>query len=212
VASGIPAAANTGRPTRALTTGSADPDHPDEMRILQGLATAILGAALGVQVFLSFLLAPTAFRVLDRPVAVRIMEGVFPGYYGFGLVTVGLALILTLILALRDPSPLRWGTIVLLGITLAGTVYAGGILLPKAHAARLRAEVAPAGDLAPLEFSRLHRLAVAVNIAVFFAGAIALALHLAGGAGDRTHEGRLDPGTRVVSQGAGQNVPSGHGL
>jgi Domain of unknown function (DUF4149) len=197
---------------RALTIGSADPDHPDEMRILQGLTTAILGAALGVQVFLSFLLAPTAFRVLDRPVAVRIMEGVFPGYYGFGLVTVGLAVILTLILGLRDPSPLRWGTILLLGVTLAGTVYAGGILLPRAHAARVRAEVAPAGDLAPLEFSRLHRLAVAVNIAVFFAGAIALALHLARGAGDQTRQGRLGPDTRVASQGAGQNAPSGHGF
>jgi uncharacterized protein DUF4149 len=181
------------------------------MRILQGLATAFLGAGLGVQVFLSFLLAPAAFRVVDRPVAVRVMEGVFPGYYGFGLVTVGVALALTLILGLRDPSPLRWGAIALLGITLAGTLYAGHILLPQAHAARLRAQVAPAGDLAPLEFSRLHRLAVAVNIAVFATGAIALALHLAGSTDARPRETR-DPATRVVSQRTGQNVPSGRGF
>jgi len=179
------------------------------MRILQGMATALLGAGLGVQVFLSFLLAPAAFRVVDRPVAVRVMEGVFPGYYGFGLVTVGIALVLTLILGLRDPSPLRWGTIVLLGVTLAGTVYAGHVLLPQAHAARLRAQAAPAGDLAPLDFARLHRLAVTVNIAVFATGAIALALHLAGAAEDQARQGRLDPATRVVSQDAGPNVASG---
>ena len=192
-----------------MTTGSADPDHSSEMRILQGLATAILGAGLGVQVFLSFLLAPTTFRVVDRSVAVRVMEGAFPGYYGFGLATIGIALILTLILGLREPSPLRWGTIALLAITLVGTVYAGHVLLPQAHAARLRAEAAAAGDLAPLEFSRLHRLAVAVNIAVFLAGAIALALHLTGGASERARQGGLASDTRVVSQEAGQNAPSG---
>ena len=180
--------------------------------MLQGLVTALLGAGLGVQVFLSFLLAPTAFRVVDRPVAVQVMEGVFPGYYGFGMVTVGIALIFTLILAFREPSPLRWGAAALLAITLAGTLYAGHVLLPQAHAARLRAQAAPAGDLAPLEFSRLHRLAVAVNIAVFAAGALALALHLAGGAAHGLREGWVDPGRRVASQGVGRNVPPGRGF
>jgi hypothetical protein len=182
------------------------------MRILQGLATALLGAGLGVQVFLSFMLAPTAFRALERPMAVHIMESVFPGYYGFGLATVGMALVLALILGFRGPSPLRWGTIALLAITVAGTVYAGQVLLPQAHAARLRAEVAPAGDLAPLEFSRLHRLAVVVNIAVFATGAIALALHLAGGTADRLRQGHLEARTRVVSQEAGQKAASGRGF
>ena len=180
--------------------------------MLQGLVTALLGAGLGVQVFLSFLLAPTAFRVVDRPVAVQVMEGVFPGYYGFGLVTVGLALILTLILLFREPSPLRWGAMALLAITFAGTLYAGGVLLPEAHAARLRAQAAPAGDLSPLEFSRLHRLAVAVNIAVFAAGALALALHLASATEDGLRRQGVDAAGRVASQGVGPNVPPGRGF
>ena len=182
------------------------------MRILQGFVTALLGAALGVQIFLSFLLAPAAFRVVDRAVAVRVMEGVFPGYYGFGLATVGIAMLFTLILGFREPSPLRWGAIALLVITFAGTVYAGQVLLPQAHAARLRAQAAPAGDLAPLEFSHLHRLAVAVNIAVFAAGAVALALHLAGDVGERLRQRRLDPGTRVASQEVGRDIASGRGF
>lgn len=170
------------------------------MRLLHGLATALLGAGLGVQVFLSFLVAPAAFRVVDRPVAARVMEGVFPGYYGFGLTTITMALALALLLAFRESAPLRWATVGLLVLTLVGTVYAGHVLLPEARAARLRAQAAPAGDLAPLEFSRLHRRAVAVNIALFFTGAIALALHLGAAAGDRTGQGRLGSTSRAVSQ------------
>ena len=37
----------------------------------------------------------------------------------------------------------------------------------------------PAGDTAPLEFSRLHRLAVSVNIALFSVGALTLGVHTA---------------------------------
>jgi hypothetical protein len=196
---------------RVLTTAHRDPDDRIGMSVLHGLATAVLGAGLGVQIFLSFLVAPAAFRVVDRPLAVRVMEGVFPGYYGFGLATTTMALLLVLALALRQPGPLRWGTVALLGLTLAGTVYAGHVLLPEAHAARLRAQAAPAGDRAPLEFSRLHRRAVAVNIAIFATGALALALHLAATTEDRT--ARPEPRrTRVTSEVAIQNPRSSKGF
>jgi hypothetical protein len=170
------------------------------MGVIHGLATAFLGAGLGVQLFLSYLVAPTAFRLLERPVAVRLMEGVFPGYYGFGLAVTATAFALALALAVRAGGPLRWGTVALLGLTLIGTVYAGRVLLPQAHAARVRAQAAPAGDLAPLEFSRLHRRAVGVNIALFAAGAAALALHLAAGVPGRAASGPSASMPRVGSQ------------
>jgi hypothetical protein len=66
-----------------------------------------------------------------------------------------------------------------LAAVLAGTLYAGHVLLPQAHAARVRAQAARAGDLAPLEFSRLHRQAVTVNVALFGVGLVALVLHAA---------------------------------
>ncbi len=159
------------------------------MRLAHALAGAILGAGLGVQIFLSFMVAPAAFRLIDRAAAVHLMEGLFPGYYAFGLATTGLTLAMVAILAIREGrAPLRWGAAILLALMLAGTVYAGQILLPRAHAARLRAETAPAGDLGPMEFSRLHRLAVAVNIALFGVGALALLLHAAARPrGDRPH-------------------------
>jgi hypothetical protein len=151
------------------------------MAFVHALASACLGAGLGVQLFLSFLVAPAAFRLIDRPLAVRLMEGVFPGYYAFGLATTGAALALVGVLLARERSPLRWGALVLLATLLAGTVYAGQVLLPQAHAARLRAQAAPAGDRAPLEFSRLHRRAVVVNIGLFGVGLAALVLHAGGG-------------------------------
>jgi hypothetical protein len=128
------------------------------------------------------------------------MEGVFPGYYSFGLATTATALGLVLVLAARAGGTLRWGSAWLLGLTLAGTVYAGHVLLPQAHAARLRAQAAPAGDLAPLEFSRLHRRAVGVNIAIFAAGACALVLHLAAGTPASPAHRVPVPAARVGSQ------------
>jgi hypothetical protein len=191
-----------------LTTAREGPDHRIGMSLLHSLATALLGAGLGVQLFLSYLVAPAAFRLVDRPVAVRIMEGLFPGYYGFGVATSAMALALVLALALREASRLHWGTAALLALTLAGTVYAGHVLLPEAHAARVRAQAAPPGDHTPLEFSRLHRRAVAVNIAVFLTGAAALALHLATGAPARSGQARPPADARVASQPVVSNPPS----
>ena len=155
------------------------------------VAAGLVGAGLGVQVFLSFLVAPAAFRLItDRAVVVQLMEGLFPGYYRFGIVTTALALLVVVGLALVEGrSPLRWGAAALLGLALAGTIYAGGILLPQARAARLRAQAAPAGDLAPLEFSRLHRRAVVVNIAVCGVGFLAFVVHAAGRPRGRTAPG-----------------------
>jgi hypothetical protein len=158
-----------------------------------------------VQLFLSYLVAPATFRLVDRSVAVRVMEGLFPGYYAFGLVVMAIALVLVLASVRREPSPLRWGTVAMLGLTLAGTVYAGHVLLPQAREARLRAQAAPPGDLAPLEFSRLHRRAIAVNIAVFAAGAVSLVLHLAAGAPVRQGHSRSPSAARVSSQGGASN-------
>jgi hypothetical protein len=148
------------------------------MRAMHVVVAAVLGAGLGVQVFLSFLLAPATFRLLDRPAAAHLMEGVFPGYYGFGLATTGIALVLALALARHDGGALRWAVAILLVAALAGTVYAGSVLLPRAHAARLRAQAAPAGDLAPREFARLHGLAMAVNVALLGVGLLTLGLHV----------------------------------
>lgn len=145
----------------------------------RAIAAALLGAGLGVQLFFSFMVAPAAFVLIDRGLAVRLMEGLFPGYYGFGLGASALALAFTAYVAVREPTPLRWGVVALLAVVVAGSIYAGHVLLPEVRAARLRAQAAAARDLAPLEFSRLHRRAVAVNITLFGVGVVALLLHAA---------------------------------
>lgn len=150
-------------------------------RVAHVLVGAFLGAGLGVQVFLSFLVAPLLFQLIpDRPLAARVVTALFPGYYLFGLAATGLALLLALGLAIAERrSAARWATVSLLALTLAGTVYAARVLVPRTQAVRLRAEAARAGDPAPLEFRRLHRQAVAANIAVFGVGLAALTVHAA---------------------------------
>ena len=97
------------RPGRRALTTRVGPGSSLVMGALHGLATAFLGAGLGVQLFLSYLVAPTTFRLVERPVAVRLMEGIFPGYYGFGLATTTAALALALALALRGGGPAALG-------------------------------------------------------------------------------------------------------
>jgi hypothetical protein len=53
---------------------------------------------------------------------------------------------------------------------------------------------------------------VAVNIAIFVTGAMALALHLVAGAGDRPGHGRVESASRVTSEAVSHNPPSGRGF
>ena len=74
--------------------------------------------------------------------------------------------------------------------------------------ARLAWSELPAGDLAPMAFSRLHRRAVTVNITIFLTGALALALHLGSGVGARGEHGRSGQSTRVMSEAVMSNPSS----
>jgi hypothetical protein len=59
-----------------------------------------------------------------------------------------------------------------------------------------------------MEFSRLHRRAVAVNITIFLTGALALALHLGSGVGMRSAQGQSGRPTRVMSEAVMSNPSS----
>jgi hypothetical protein len=148
--------------------------------VLHTLMAAVLGASLGTQVFLTFLAAPAVFGLLERPLAGRVMEGLFPAYHAFGMATTGLALLLGLWLAIRAPgSPARWGVAALLALVLLGTWYGSAVLLPATRAARERGVPGVAAETRTLEFTRLHRRAAVLNVGLFLAGAMALSVHAA---------------------------------
>lgn len=122
-----------------------------------------LGAWVGVMLFLSFVVAPTAFNLLETPRAGDLMGALFPRYYGIGVSLGVAALGAALFLQRRAAQRRRWTVVVVaLVVATAATAYAGGVVQPKAR--RLRAALAaPASDAAREEFAAAHRVAVALN-------------------------------------------------
>lgn len=118
---------------------------------------------LGAMVFFSAFVAPTAFSVLDRESAGRLVSTVFPRYYLFGLVLGILALVGVIgrFFPGREPA---WGPLVLLVLMLGMSAFALLVLLPQLHALR---QATPGASVA---FARLHRLSVALNLATMLAG------------------------------------------
>ena len=118
------------------------------------LAGALLAAlAFGAGGFVSFVLAPMVFRVLEPAEASRFLRAMFPRYYAF-LLGCGLGLAAT---GLARPSLLP------AAVGLAGIAAGSLALVPRINAAR---DAGPAGAA---RFRRLHGLSVAINLAMLFA-------------------------------------------
>jgi len=148
------------------------------VRLGHFLVILALGVWLGAMTFFSFAAAPIAFSVLEREAAGRLVSAVFPIYYTVGGAAGGLALGVSLLMALgaRRSRPLLLGIAVLLLLAVALTVYAGTVLLPETQEARAQVRAAPADAGASLEFSRLHQRAVVLNLMVMLAVLAALGL------------------------------------
>lgn len=120
------------------------------------LAGALAAAlALGAGVFVSFLLAPMVFKVLEAPSASKFLRAMFPRYYGFCL---------------------GCGAVVLVsGIGRPGVLSPAGVLIALAAASlalvgRINA-ARDAGAPAAGRFRRLHGLSVVINLAMLITSA-----------------------------------------
>jgi len=118
------------------------------------LAGALLAAlAFGAGTFVSFVLAPMVFRVLEPAQASGFLRAMFPRYYAFllacGLGLAGTGLVRTELL------PAAAG--------LAGLAAGSLALVPRINAAR------DAGADGAARFRRLHGLSVAINLAMLVA-------------------------------------------
>jgi len=118
---------------------------------------------LGAIIFFSAFVAPSAFSVLDRESAGRLVSAVFPRYYVFGLVLGIIALggLAGRVLLSRE---VPWGPFVLLLLMLGMNAFTLFVLLPQLQALR------PATPGASLAFARLHLLSVALNVLTMLAG------------------------------------------
>jgi len=142
------------------------------MRQLTAVAVALWLGAMG---FFAFVVAPAAFRVLEREAAGRLVSAVFPRYYAVGL-ALGLAALAGLGARWLGGGWRGWDwlPVSLVLIMLALTLYAGAVVLPATHAAREAMQQAGVDPSAAAGFARLHRLSAVLNAVVMASGVLVL--------------------------------------
>jgi uncharacterized membrane protein len=140
-----------------------------------------LGAWIGVMAFLSFVVAPAAFSVLEAPQAGALVGAIFPRYYAAGVSLGVAALAAALFLRTRAERPRAWTlAIVALVLAVGVTAWAGGVVHPKARRLRIVLQNPAVTSEVREDFARAHRMAVVLNgvailAAVFGLGATAAA-------------------------------------
>lgn len=129
------------------------------------LSPFALGLLIGGMGLFSFIVAPTAFRMLPEEMAGRFVRGLFPHYYLFVIATAAFAMV-----ALVGSEPYLS---LLMALVVGGGVLCRQVLTPRINDLRDRML---AGDArAKAWFGRLHMGAVGVNIAQLGAAVFALA-------------------------------------
>jgi hypothetical protein len=134
------------------------------------LALWVGGAAL-----FTFVLTPILFKTQPRDLAAQIVGVLFPGYFWWGLATGAVALVCLLIVRSRFFLP----TLTLLILMLGLTSYQAFSIEPRA--AELKREIVSFETTSkdnPLrrEFSRLHSISMACNLAVLLSGIVLIVL------------------------------------
>ena len=133
---------------------------------------------IGGMAFFSFIAAPTAFKVLPRDEAGKLVTEIFPTYYWEGVICGAIAVATSLVLGIRT----RWSVLlilrtILLGVMIVGVLYSVLVLEPQIHG--VKEQITSFESLSPtdplrLEFGRLHGRSFSVNAAVLLLGVIVL--------------------------------------
>lgn len=133
------------------------------MNFLKLLTIVCVSLWLGSMAFFSGFVAPTAFSVLDRESAGKLVRAVFPGYYLFGIALGTLALVGVVGRLLSGRESL-WGPLVLILLMLGTSAFALFVLIPQLETVR---QAMPGQSSA---FARIHFFSVALNVVTMLAG------------------------------------------
>lgn len=128
----------------------------------------------GVAIF-TFVLTPLLFKTQPRDEAGRIVGVLFPGYFRWGLVCGGTALVCRLTLH----GPYFILQLVVLLVMLAATAFQAFFIEPRAAALKKEIpsfETTPKDDPRRQDFSRLHAVSALCNLAVFAGGTVLITL------------------------------------
>ncbi len=114
----------------------------------------LLSFYFGLGTFFSFIVAPTLFKTLERTTAGAVVERVFPLYFGIGLGSVGVVLLMAL------SSRLGKFLIALLAVNLAVLALELFYILPSAHELK---------SMGSEEFVKYHLYSVILStVSLFF--------------------------------------------
>jgi len=146
------------------------------MSYLSAIYRLALAFWVGGAALFTFVLTPTLFKGLDRDMAGNIVGLLFPGYFRWGLICGGIALV-CLLLGKR-PHPLASALII--AAMLAVTSLQAFVIEPRAAA--IKKEIpsfVTTPDDHPLrqQFRKLHGISAACNLSVI-GGGIALIILL----------------------------------
>jgi len=128
----------------------------------------------GVALF-TFVLTPVLFKTQPRDLAGKIVGVLFPGYFYWGLGCGAIALLCLVLQRGRHFVP----ALILLILMLTATGYQSLVIEPKAAALKERIgsfETTPKDHPLRREFSRLHGISAACNLAVFVGGVVLVVL------------------------------------
>jgi len=148
---------------------------------MKWLYLVTLAVWIGSIVFLSFVQAPTVFRVLKPADAAALQRATFPKYYLLGIVcaTVGIVCVAVLLGTHVLPMPVAILSLLLLAGMGALNLWMRQGVAPQMSVVRQQiAEDRAAGHEPPPEleadWKSLHRLSVQVNGAVLLSGLVLL--------------------------------------
>ncbi len=113
----------------------------------------LLSFYFGLGSFFSYIVAPQLFKSLERSVAGGIVEKIFPLYFGIGLATVGISLLIGI------TSRMSRFLLFLLAVNLLILLALNFYVLPEAHSLKV------AGSP---EFTRVHLISVIMSTVSLF--------------------------------------------
>ena len=147
--------------------------------ILRTLEFLALGVWLGSDVFLSFAVAPAAFRILASRDQAGSMVGYALGVMHIGGIICGFAIIAARLLRTKTFASLATPAALCVVLMIALTAIAQYTVSPKMASLRVQMgliQATAAGNPLLVQFGRLHRISVSLESGVLLAGIAAMYL------------------------------------
>ena len=148
------------------------------MHFFSAIYRLALSLWVGGIVLFTFVVTPILFRTQGRDAAGKIVGTIFPMYFRYGMVLIGIALLARMFSGEAFHGTRQWIGTGMIVIALLLTGYQAYGLTPRMERVKQSVpsfETTSPGDPARKEFSRLHGISMVVNLVVLLEGAVLIA-------------------------------------